>query len=149
MYICVQSSRLSGIGYLLVNVLSFLCIYFLLSLFLTCLGSFISFVASSLPMDKIKPPRNFVLSQENMRAALDAFRAGMFVADTTREITYAISARAAGRIVPPASASSRSLGSAPKDSHSGAPKAPSLSRTPMSSKSPTPLKSKSASLLTS
>lgn len=146
MHVYVQSSGLSGSGYLLINILSFLCFCLLLSLFLTCLGTFVSFVAFDLPMDKINPPKNFLLSQENMKVALDAFRVGMSVANTMREIAHAISPRAAGRIVPSAPASSRSQVPAPKDSHYGVPKAPSRSWTPNFSRSPVPSKSKSVSL---
>ena len=55
----------------------------------------IIFAASKHPMDKIKPPKNFVLSWESMRAALDAFRAGQSVADATRKVVQIISPRSA------------------------------------------------------
>lgn len=84
-----------------------------------------------------------------MRATLDAFWAGMSVADTTREVTHIISPRATGRIVPPVPASSRALVPISKDSRSGTSKASSCSWPRSSSKSPTALKSKLALVPTS
>ncbi|XP_043815321.1 uncharacterized protein LOC122724429 [Manihot esculenta] len=51
--------------------------------------------ASKLPMDKIKPLKNFVLSRESKRVALDAFRAGRSVTDATREVVQIITPRQA------------------------------------------------------
>ncbi|XP_043809830.1 uncharacterized protein LOC122723105 [Manihot esculenta] len=50
-------------------------------------------------MDKIKPPKNFTLSQESMNAALDALRAGRSVSEATQEVAQVISSRSAGRSV--------------------------------------------------
>lgn len=42
-------------------------------------------------MDKIKPPKNFTMSRENMKATLEAFKVGRSVVDVTCEIFHAIS----------------------------------------------------------
>ncbi|XP_043804867.1 uncharacterized abhydrolase domain-containing protein DDB_G0269086-like [Manihot esculenta] len=64
-------------------------------------------------MDQIKPPKNLVLSQESMNAALDALRAGRRVSEATEEVAQVISSRTVSR--PPTKASSR----APKTSSRG------------------------------
>ncbi|XP_021624753.2 golgin subfamily A member 6-like protein 2 [Manihot esculenta] len=66
-------------------------------------------------MDKIKPPKNFTLSRESMKAALGAFRAGRFMSKATQDVAQVISSRSAGRSAHPAPASSR----APKLSSRG------------------------------
>lgn len=77
---------------------------------------FLFFATSSASMDKIKPLKNFTMSRENMRATLEAFRAGRSVADVTREVFQAISPPVAGRITFLALASSRALVHASKGS---------------------------------
>ncbi|XP_043817308.1 uncharacterized protein LOC122724979 [Manihot esculenta] len=45
--------------------------------------------ASQVPMDKNKPPKNFTLSRESMKAALDTFRAGRSMSEATQEVAQA------------------------------------------------------------
>lgn len=84
-----------------------------------------------------------------MRVVLDAFKASMPVADTTREVAHSISPRAASRIVPPSSGSSCAPVPGSRDSHLGAPKTSSRSRSHSFSMSPAAPKSKPASASTS
>ncbi|XP_021616555.1 nucleolar and coiled-body phosphoprotein 1-like [Manihot esculenta] len=100
--------------------------------------------ASEAPMDKIKPLKNFVLSRESMRAALDAFRAGQSVADMTREVAQVISPKSVGRTIPLAPVSSHTPKPSSEDPSSRASKSSGRSRPSSSPRSPKVSKSKRA-----
>ncbi|XP_043807316.1 uncharacterized protein LOC122721962, partial [Manihot esculenta] len=92
--------------------------------------------------DKVKPPKNFVLSRESMRAALDTFRAGRSMADTTREVAELISPMSVGRSMHPVPASSRAPRSSSKGSRSGVSKSSSRGRSSSSPRPPVVSKSR-------
>lgn len=75
------------------------------------------------------------MSRENLKATLEAFRAGRFVADVSREVFQAISPPVDGWTTSPALASSWALLPASKSSYSVASKASTQCRTPGSSRS--------------
>lgn len=94
-------------------------------------------------MEKIKPPKNFTMSRENMKATLEAFRAGRSVADVTQEVFHAISPIVAGWIA--TFASSRVLVLVMKGFRFVASRASTQGKALSSSKSPAAPRPKSTS----
>lgn len=89
-------------------------------------------------MDNIKPPKNFTLSWESIKAMLDAFKAGRTVADVTREVFQVIAPTSAGWTTAPIPAlalASIARGSHSTDSRAFVPaKAPASTKCPAASK---------------
>lgn len=101
-------------------------------------------------MDKMKSPRNFTMSRENMKAILEAFKAileafkvGRSVVDMTHEFFHAVSPTVASRTV--ALVSSRALVPVVKGFRSAASRAFTQGKAPGSFKSSATLRSKSTS----
>ncbi|XP_021623915.1 transcriptional regulatory protein AlgP-like [Manihot esculenta] len=105
--------------------------------------------ASDAPMDKIKPPKNFTLSQESMNAALDAFRAGRSMGEATQEVAQVISSRSAGRPAAPALAPSLASRPSSKGPHSRASKPSGCNKPRAASRPPAASQSRQSSVLTS
>ena len=100
-------------------------------------------------MDKIKPPKNFTLSRESMKAALDAFRAGRSMSKATQEVAQVISSRSAGRPAAPALAPSLASRPSSKGPHSRASKPSGHNKPRAASRPPAASQSRQSSVLTS
>lgn len=87
----------------------------------------------SSPMDSLKLPKNFNLSKENMKATLEAFKAGKSVADVTWKVFHVVAPASVSQT--PAPAFARALTPAAGGFRSTASKASSPNKTPTSAKS--------------
>ncbi|XP_021594472.1 cytochrome c1-like [Manihot esculenta] len=93
-------------------------------------------------MDRIKPPKNLILSWESMDAALDALLVGQSVKEATERVAEVISSRVITRLPPPASSqaprlSSRRSKSSRPSSHSRSSSAHQSSQAPRPQRSST------------
>lgn len=87
-------------------------------------------------MDNLKPPKNFTLSRESMKATLDAFKAGKTVANVTGEVFQAVAHAAAIWTTTPTLAPTLAFVPAIGSSQSVASRASIPAKVPTSSKSP-------------
>lgn len=92
-----------------------------------------SFLASTSPMENLKLPKNFTQSRESMKAMMEAFKAGKFVANVIRKVFQVVAPASASRT--PTSASTWALTSAVGGSRSIASKASTPGKALASAKS--------------